>query len=153
MLNVKSIIKMFGMFFVYQIVLLGVVEVFETTKPSLVEENVGYFEFIQNELDLIDGESITTSTLNDLKGSMESSNWFNDSLIDSFLGTLKIIGQVILFIIELALLILITPSIYINILFYGFIGASKYLAVMSLVINLGFYTTLFYIVLKGRTQQ
>lgn len=151
-LTIKSIIKLFLVFFFFQLVLNAMIEISPNIITSPTNEQQDYRTFLVSETNIIDGEETGQTLLSDFISSMETEDLFNDGIIESFLGGLKVVGQIILFVIEIALLILITPSIFINILLYNFIGSSTLITSMTLILNVGFYMLMFYIILKARTQ-
>lgn len=128
------------------------IEISPNIITSPTNEQQDYRTFLVSETNIIDGEETGQTLLSDFISSMETEDLFNDGIIESFLGGLKVVGQIILFVIEIALLILITPSIFINILLYNFIGNSTLITSMTLILNVGFYMLMFYIILKARTQ-
>lgn len=150
-MTVKTIIKLFAFFLFYQIMINTFIQI----SPSMVvmtEENADYLTFLKSETNLIDGTGTGESLLDDFVNSLETEDLFNDGILNSFIGLAKIIADIISFIVEIALLILITPSILINIWMYGFVGASSVFAAMTLIANIIFYMVMFWIVFRGRTQ-
>lgn len=152
MLTIKTIIKMFMLFLFFQVSLNFIVELVPELRVDLTDDNEDYLAFLTSETNLIDSSGEGQSLLKDFVSSMETENLFNDGIIESFLGIFQVIGTIIRFIVEVALLILITPSIVLNILFYNFVASSSMLGAVTLIVNLFFYMTLFYIVFKSRTQ-
>jgi hypothetical protein len=151
-LTVKTIVKLYLLFFVFQI---GT-NIFIETMPTIHQvssENQEYLDFITG---LVNGDFNTQATgttlLTNFEESMQRTDLINESIWQSFLGILVVIGSVLWFLFQLALSLLFTPTIIMQILFYNMI-ASSYFLVTSLIVNIFFYMTLFYIVFKGRTQQ
>jgi len=151
-LTIKTIVKLFILFLFFQISINFIVELVPEIRENLTDETEEYLEFMTAETNLIDSTGQGSSLLTDFVDSIETENLFNDSIIDTFLGIFQVVGTIILFIVEVGLLILITPSIVLNLLFYNFIANSSILGSVTLIVNLFFYMTLFYIVFKARTQ-
>jgi len=150
--NVKTIIKIFMIFFFFQLTLNFIIEVSPILKPTFTSDDTTYLNFLIAETNIISGEEQGSSLLTEFSNSLQTEGLFNDGIIESFLGVFKIIGQIILFIVEIALLLLLTPSIFMNILLYNFIGSSVLITSISLIINISFYMIMFYIIFKARTQ-
>ena len=152
-LNVKTIIKLYLLFFIFQIGCNIFIETMPLIHEDINSDNQNYLNFITL---LVNGEFDTESTgsslLTNLREQMEISDLFNDGVIQAFWGVLQVIGSVIWFIIQLAVNLLFTPSVLMQILFYSMI-ISSYLFVSSLIVNIFFYMTLFYIIYKARIQQ
>jgi hypothetical protein len=151
-LTVKTIVKLYLLFFVFQIGMNIFIETMPTTH-TITSDNQIYLDFINT---LVNGEFDAESTGNNLltnfRESMQTTDLVNESIVSAFLGILKVIGSVIWFLIQLGLNILFTPSVIIQILFYDML-ASSYLFVTSLLVNIFFYMTLFYIAFRGRVSQ
>lgn len=152
MFNVRTIIKLFTLFLFFQILINGLIEFTPQVRPDVMEKEADYLTFLKSETNLFDGKEKGQSLLQDFKSGLEMENLFNDGIINSFLGVLKIAGQVLLFIFEVAILILITPSILMNILLFAFVGMSSILTYSTILVNLGFYSLMFWIVFRGRTK-
>ena len=149
--NIKTPIKLFMLFLSFQILLNAFVEI-APEMQTLNEYDENFLDWLNTELNIIEGETEGQSLLDDFLDSIKLQNLFTEGIIDSFFGILKLFAELILFIIEIVILVLLTPSIIMNILLYGFIGASTLLGALTLVVNIGFYVTMFYIILKSRTE-
>lgn len=153
-LTVKTIIKLFMLFLAFQISINILVEVLPDLVPNFSVENQEYLDFVADKTNAqLDAEATGTTLLDNLQSSMETENFFNDSLIDTFLGLLQVLGQMLRFIFVLCLAILFTPTIIMEILLYNFIASSTILFSLSLVVNIFFYMMLFYIIFRARTTQ
>lgn len=152
-LNIKTIVKIFMIFLVFQVSINSLVN----TLPNLISldnSEEDYLDFINSQTNAnFNAEDEGNSLLDSFKSSIETENLFNDNIIDTFLGVLQVIGEVIRFIIQLALNILFVPSIIMQILLYDFIGISSLLLASTVVVNIFFYMTLFYIIFNRRTTQ
>ena len=149
--TIKTPIKLFMLFMFFQILLNGLIEILPTMQ-TLDTDSEEFLIWLTAEVNIIDGETEGSSLLDDFLGSLQLQNLFTEGIISSFFGILKLFADLILFIIEIVILLLLTPSIIMNILVYGFIGASSLINALTLIINIGFYLTLFYIILKSRTE-
>lgn len=151
--TIKTISKLFMLFLFFQLMMNLLVEVLPSTVPNFSEEDRQYLNFIADKTNgQLNAEEEGRTLRDNFESSISTENLFNDSLIDSFLGVFKIIGQLIRFLVEVALLILFTPSIIMEILLYDFIASATILFSVSLIVNIFFYMVLFYIVYKTRTQ-
>lgn len=152
-LNIKTIVKIFMIFLVFQVSINSLVN----TLPNLISldnDEQDYLDFINSQTNAnFNAEDEGNSLLDSFKSSIETENLFNDNIIDTFLGVLQVIGEVIRFIVQLALNILFVPSIIMQILLYDFIGISSLLLASTVVVNIFFYMTLFYIIFNRRTTQ
>lgn len=151
--TIKSIVKLFMLFLVFQVTINFLVEFTPDNIPNFSNDDQEYLDFVREKTNgKMNAQEEGISLLDNFETSISTENLFDESIIDSFLGVFKIIGQLIRFLVEIALLILFTPSIIMEILLYNFIGSSTLLFSISLVVNIFFYMTLFYIVYKTRTQ-
>ena len=152
-LTIKTIVKLYLLFFAFQIGCNIFIEIIPTIHTSISSENQEFLDFLNTQVNgEFDTEATGVSLLTNFKSQMETADLFNEGIVTAFLGVLKVIGAVIWFIVELALNILFTPSIIMQILFYNMI-ASSYLFVSSLIVNIFFYMTLFYIIFNRRISQ
>jgi len=149
--TIKTPIKLFMMFLVFQILLNSFIEI-APNMQTLNDDDDDFVTWLTAEVNIIAGEEEGASLLDDFLGSIKLQNLFTDGIISSFFGILKLFAELILFIIEIVILLLITPSIIMNILVYGFIAISSMVYALTLIINVGFYMTMFYIILKSRTE-
>ena len=152
-LTIKTIIKIYLLFFVFQ---LGC-NIFIETMPNIIsisDTNQVFLDYLNTK---VNGEFDTTTTGNSLlsnfKSSIDTTNLFNDGILNAFLGVLKVIGSVIWFVVQLALSLLFTAGLMVELLLYNFIFSVTYLFYISLAVNVGFYSMLFYIVFKRRISQ
>ena len=151
--NITTIVKIFLLFLVFQVSINFMVEILPDVVPNYTGESETFMDFVSAKVNgKLNAESQGESLLTNFENSMETENLFNDSIIDSFLGVLQVIGSVIRFLIQLALSILFTPTIITEILIYNFVGTSALIFSMALISNIFFYMTLFYIVFKRRVE-
>jgi len=149
----KTIVKLFILFLTFQISINFLVEYLPDNVPNFSAKDQAYLNFVmeQTNANLI-AEDTGNSLLDEFENSMKSEDFFNDSLIDKFLGVLQVIGQMFKFLFQLALLILFTPTVIIEILLYNFIFVSSILLAITLAVNVFFYMTLFYIIAQRRVR-
>lgn len=143
---------MAAIFLCIQIVLNG----FVTVLPDIIHwdletEDTTYMTFITTQTNLLDMDDTGQTLIDDMYNNIARINLYNDSIIFSFLGGFKIFIELILFVIQLAIQMLLTPTIFMNIILYNFIGSSVFLYAISLVVNIWFYGNLTWILLKGKT--
>lgn len=149
--NITTIVKIFLLFLVFQVSINFMVEILPDVVPNYTGDSETFMDFVTAKVNgKLNAESQGESLLTNFENSMETENLFNDSIIDSFLGVLQVIGSVIRFLIELALSILFTPTIITEILIYNFVGTSTIIFSMALISNIFFYMTMFYIIFKRR---
>lgn len=142
------------LFLFFQISINFLVETIPDIVPyTLSDEQEDYLDFLTAKTNAeLDGQAQARSLLDNFKTSIETENVFNDSLIDKFLGVLQAIGSLLKFVFQLILQILFTPTVIMEILLYNFIASSTILFSVSIIVNVFFYMTLFYMVFKARTQ-
>ena len=151
--TVKTIVKLFIMFLVFQISINFLVEFIPNNIATIDNKDLEYLDFVRTQTNgNLVAEDTGNSLLDNFVAAMTKEDFFNDSLVDKFLGVLQVIGQMFLFIFQVALQILFTPTIIMEILLYNFIFSSTILFSVSLAVNIFFYMTLFYIVSKRRIQ-
>lgn len=149
--TIKSIIKVFLLFLAFQISINFIIEILPDLTASWSSDNQNFLEFLNTNVNgELNAENEGTTLKENLVNSINTENLFNEGIIDSFLGVLQVIGTIIVFIIEVAVSILFTPSLIYQILLYDFVGNSSLLLGSSLIINIGFYSWLFYIIFKRR---
>ena len=149
--TVNTIIKLFLMFLFFQISINFLVEYLPTSVPNISSEDLAYIDYLRERTNAqLDAEDTGNTLLDNFIESMETEDFFNDSLIDKFLGVLQVIGQMFKFVFQLALSILFTPTLFMQILLYNFIFSSSLLLAISLAVNIFFYMTLWYIINKRR---
>lgn len=152
-LNIKTAVKLFLIFLFFQISINFFIENIDNLKPTLTTDETIYIQFLTAQTNgEIDGDSQAQTLLTNFRNSISTQNLFNDSIIDSFLGVLRVVGSVLSFLFQLILNILFTPSVFMNILLYNFAGTSSLLYSMTTIVNVFFYLTLFYIVFRSKTQ-
>lgn len=144
--NIKTIVKVFMIFFLFQISLSAILTAIPLINNDISEEDKSFILFLNDKTNFIGTDGNTL--LDDFVQGMPNEGIFNDTLLNTFLGIYKIIAASIKFIIELVLDILIVPNIMMSILLYNFIGNSTILSVSGIVVNIGFYSFLYYIVFK-----
>lgn len=150
--TIKTIVKLFILFLVFQISINFLVEYLPTSIPNYTEDDKNYLDFVKAKTNgKMNAEDESQSLLDNFIISMETENLFDDSIIDTFLGIFQVIGNFIRFLVEIALLILFTPMILMEILLYNFIASSSILFAVTLAIDIFFYMILFYIIYKART--
>lgn len=152
--TLNTIVKIFMLFLVFQISINFMVEIFPDVIPNYTgSEHEEYMDFLSTKVNgQLNAETEGNTLLTNFENSLETDDLFNDSAISNFLGVLQVIGSVILFLVRLALSILFTPSIMTEILLYNFIGSSSIIFIMSLISNIFFYMTMFYIVFSRRVR-
>ena len=141
------------LFLFFQISINFLVETIPDLKPNFTSEDQKYITFLTEKTNAqLDGDAEAHTLLDYLNSSIQTENIFNDSLINKFLGALQAIGSMLKFVFALILQILFTPTVIMEILLYNFIASTTILFSISVIVNVFFYTTLFYIVFKSRTQ-
>lgn len=152
--NITTIVKLYLLFFAFVIGANIFVETMPSLVPSMSAENTEYINFLTNKVNgefnpNEEGESLLTNFQN----SLTTTNLFTGGLAEQFLGVLIVIGQLILFIVSLAVSILFVPTTIMEILLYNFIASSTSLFLVGLLVNIFFYMQIFYIVFRARTKQ
>ena len=152
--NVKTIVKIFLLFFMFQI---GI-NIFGTVVPQLDQTyNTEKQEYVTYILGQVNGQIDSSAESNTLIESMEAfikrDNLFTGGIINSFLGVLQVIGDAIIFIVQLCITILLTPGIITSIMLYNFVASTGYLLSAKLIVTVSFYTTVYYIIFKRRVTQ
>ena len=152
--NVKTIVKIFLLFFVFQIGINIFGEVIPNIDDTFDSDKQEYITFI---LAQVNGQIDSSAESNTLIESMETfikrDNLFTGGIINSFLGVLQVVGDAILFIVQLSITILLTPGIITNILLYNFVASTGYLLTAKLIVTVFFYMTMYYIIFKRRVTQ
>lgn len=152
--NITTIIKLYLLFFSFVIGGNLFIELMPELVPSMSQENTEYINFITTKLNgEFDPEGEGESLLTNFQNSLTTTNLFTGGLAEQFLGVLIVIGQVILFIVSLAVSLLFIPTTIIEILLYNFIASTTALFLVGLVVNIFFYMQIFYIVFRARTKQ
>ena len=144
--NIRTIVKIFMIFLLFQISLSVILTILPTINNNLSDEDNTYIEFLNTKTNFLGTD--TDTLLEDFVKGMPSEGTFNDTLLNTFLGLYKIIAAAIKFIVELALDVLICPNIIMSILLYNFIGNTLILSLLGIIVNIGFYSYLYYIVFK-----
>ncbi len=153
-LTIKTIVKMYLLFFVFFICTNLFIEMMPEFDTGISSENQAYLLFLNDQVNGdFDPSNEANTLLDNFKSSLETRNLFNEGIINAFLGVLKVIGSVIWFLVQLALNILFVPGILFQMLMYNFIVVTSYNFFVSLIVNVFFYSTLFYIVFRRRTTQ
>lgn len=153
-LTLKTIVRLYLLFFVFQICVNLFIVIMPLYDENISAEHQQYLNFLNNQVNgVFDSEEMGNSLLDNFRDSMETRDLFNEGIINAFLGVLKVIGSVIWFIVQLALNILFTPGVLVQILLYNFIVSSTYTFFLSIIVNVSFYSTMFYIVFKRRISQ
>lgn len=157
-LSVKTILKIYLLFFIFNICSNIFIEVMPTITPTYSQDNQDYITFITP---LVNGDISSSlgfnaetegeTLLTRFKEGIEITDLFNEGIINAFLGVLKVIGQVFLFVFQLAVSILFIPSATIQILLYNFIFSNSSLFLLGLLANVSFYMMLWYIIIKRKT--
>jgi len=158
-LTIKTIVKIYLLFFVFTILLNIFIEIIPSAVPSMSQENQDFINFLRVETNAqIDGNSFNStsqgeSLLSNFKSKMEVTDYFNGGIVSDFLGVLKVIGDMILFIVSLAVSLLFVPTLMTEILLYNFFISSSFIFSVGLIVNIFFYMLLFYIIFKRRIKQ
>lgn len=159
--TIKTVLKIFILFFLFQITCNILVE----NLPDIMtidDDNQDFLNFltgcVNGNINFCMEESFDTQTtgetlLDNLKSKINTPNLFTEGLLSNFFGVLVAITDLIWFIVQLAITLLFTPSVMLQILLYGFPMTTGYILATTLVINIGFYTFLYYIILKRRVSQ
>src|SRR6056297_1452238 len=125
-LTIKTIIKIYLLFFAFQICSNVFIEVVPSYR-TLDSDNQNYINWLSDKVNgEIDTQETGNTLLSNFKGHLQTTDLFNEGIINAFLGVLKVIGSIIWFIVELALSILFTPSLMLQILLYNFIANTSY---------------------------
>lgn len=152
--NIQTIVKLFAIFFAFQICLLIFIEAMPTSDPFFNYEKQQYLDYLDNTTTITNFLAVAQNVQEGSKSFIEDRGLFNSAVINAFLGVLNVITNSIGFILDLATAILFTPSIILNILFYNFIGVSgEYISYAYIIINMLFYVSLYYITFKRRISQ
>lgn len=151
--NVKTILKLFMIFFLFQLMLNGLIEIYEVVNTAPSSDDTQYIFFLtvqsnpsnywKNEAD-----ANVTSLKQDLLSGLDSAGTYDDNTLNTFLGIYKITVVALKFIITLILAMIIVPSVIVNILLLNFIGSSSLLLVSAILVDIGFYTFLWYAIFK-----
>jgi hypothetical protein len=144
--NIKTIVKVFIIFFLFQISLSAILTAVPLMNGDISSEDINFINFLTTKTNFIGTD--TGTLLSDFVASMPSEGVFNDTLLNTFLGIYKIIAASIKFIVELALNLLVAPNVIMSILLYNFIGNVALLSIAGVAVNIGFYSFLYYIVFK-----
>lgn len=158
--NIKTIVKIFLLFFVFQIC----INIFGAIMPSLDktfdDDKQDYINYILEQVNgkigsdqKIDGRTESNTLIERVKAFLLRDDLFTGGIINAFLGVLQVIGDSILFIAQLAVTILLTPGIMMNILLYNLIVSTVYLLLSKLIVTVFFYITIYYIIFKRRVTQ
>jgi len=151
-LTIKTLVKMYILFVIFQ----ACINMFVAVVPLSVTLDATNQEYVDWLLVSVNGQiasdDVSQSLLSNFKVHLQTADLFNEGIVNAFLGVLKVVGSIIWFVIELALSILFTPSLMFQIIFYNFIASSSYLFVLSVLINVSFYLTVFYIIFRTRVK-
>jgi len=152
--NIKTIVKIFLLFFVFQIGVNIFAEVVPTLDDTYDTEKQEYITFILGQVNgQIDSSDKSLSLIDSMEAFIKRDNLFTGGIIDTFLGVLQVIGDSIIFIVQLSITILLTPGIITNIMLYNFVASTGYLLTSKLIVTVFFYTTMYYIIFKRRVTQ
>lgn len=152
--NITTIIKIYLLFFTFVIGGNVFIELMPSLVPSMSQENTEYISFITTKLNgEFDPSGEGETLLTNFQSSLTTTNLFTGGLAQQFLGVLIVVGQLILFIVNLAVSLLFVPTTIIEILLYNFIASTTSLFLVGLVVNIFFYMQLFYIIFRARTKQ
>jgi len=152
--NIKTIVKIFLLFFVFQIC----INIFGVIMPSLDktfdDDKQDYLDFLLAQVNgQIDSSSESNTLIENMEAFIKRDNLFTGGIINAFLGVLQVIGDAIVFITQLVITILITPGIMMNILLYNLIVSTGYLIASKVIVTVFFYMTMYYIILKRKVSQ
>jgi hypothetical protein len=158
--NVKTIVKIFLLFFVFQIginIFGEVVPDLDQTYNAEKQEYVNYIlEQVNGEIgssQKIDSRAEANTLIDRVNAFLPRDDLFTGGIINSFLGVLQVVGDAIKFIAQLAVTILLTPGIITNIMLYNFVASTGYLLLSKLIVTVSFYMTIYYIIFKRRVTQ
>jgi hypothetical protein len=159
--NVKTIVKIFLLFFVFQISINVFGEFTQVLDQTFDEDKQEYINYILEQVNgkitkpetVIDGKATSNTLVENMEAFIKRDNLFTGGIINAFLGVLQVIGDAILFITELVITILITPGIMMNILLYNFVVSTGYLIAAKVIVIVSFYMTMYYIIFKRRVTQ
>lgn len=159
--NIKTVVKIFLLFFTFTILFNLILSVIPTVDPTISTEDQEYITFVQQKLNgKIVGDTETTleaearSVLSSITFFFETfQNIFNQNVITSFLGIYQVVVDLISFIANLAMSLLFTPSIIVDILMYNFFANTQTISILSIIINVSFYMTMYYIIFRRVTTQ
>lgn len=151
--NVKTILKLFIIFFLFQLTLNGIIEIYEVVNTSPSNDDTQYISFLSSQTNPSnywknENDASTTSLKQDLLTGLDSAGVYDDNTLNTFLGIYKITVVALEFIITLILAILTVPSVIVNILMFNFIGSSSLLLASVILVDIGFYTFLWYAIFK-----
>lgn len=152
--NIKTIVKIFLLFFVFQIC----VNVFGTFAPILDatynSEKEVYIDYVLEQVNgQINSNTESTTLLENFEAFVKRDNLFTGGIVNAFLGVLQVIGDAIVFITQLVITILITPGIMMNILLYNFVTSTGFLIGAKVIVTVSFYLTMYYIIFTRRISQ
>lgn len=152
--NVKTIVKIFLLFFVFQIGINIFGEVVPILDDTFDDEKQEYIDFLLGQVNgQIDSREESNTLIESAESFIKRDDLFTGSIINSFLGVLQVIGDGILFIAQLSITILLTPGIITNILLYNFVASTSYLLTAKLIVTVFFHVTMYYIIFKRRVTQ
>lgn len=152
--NIQTIVKLFAIFFVFQICLTIFINSMPTSDPYFNSEKQEYINYLNDTTTITNFVEIAENVQEGSKSFLEDRGLFNSAVINAFLGVLNVITSSIGFILDLATAILFTPSTMLNILLYNFIGVSgQYISFVYIIVNMLFYVALYYITFKRRISQ
>lgn len=152
--NIQTIVKLFAIFFVFQISLIIFIETMPFLDPYYDSTNQEYLNFLNDTTTITEFTSLANNVQNGAKSFLEDRQLFNSAVINAFLGVLNVITSSIGFILDLSTSILFTPTIMLNILLYEFVAISgTYINFVYVIINMLFYVSLYYIAFKRRISQ
>ena len=152
--NIKTIVKLFIIFLFFQILLNAVVSLVTEINTNPSQEDLDYISFLSSQTNPTtyfggkQADADTDTLLQDFINGMPSEGVFNDNLLNSFLGIYKIIASALEFIIKLIIAIILVPSIIMNILLFNFAGNTSILLASMVLVNLAFYSFVYYIVFR-----
>ena len=150
MLTVKSIIHLFVLFAMFQLCIISLVDISQSN-DTLNAHNEEYITFLNSKTNIINTESQSKSLLDDLADGIAITDLYGDNLLDSFFAAIQVGITLLTFIFELAIAIIRTPEIIMDILLYNFIGLTAAISFIGVLVNVIFYTLLFYIVFRRKT--
>lgn len=151
--NVKTVLKLFIIFFLFQAMLSSIIEIYYEVNTNPSNEDKQYISFLtiqSNPSNYWKKESdANPQTLKqDLEEGLNSAGVFDDGILNTFLGIYKITVVALEFVVTLILAILTVPSVIVNILLLNFLGSSSLLTGSVILVDIGFYTFMWYAIFK-----
>lgn len=145
--NIKTIVKLFMIFLFFQLSLISILSLIPSINSNMTSDDQTYITFLNGKTTFI-GEDSGDSLLTSFLAGMPSENLFNDSILNTYLGIYKIIASSIKFLVELAIGIIAVPNTITSILLFNFMGNTAFLTGLSIIVNVGFYSFVWYATFK-----